>query len=65
MRGSKKSRRGFGAEIIGFIVGLRHLRGLMTYLFSLDPGDSWMVVVILNFFNYIVRWILCYRSARA
>jgi len=56
--GVGKLAGGFGTGIIGFIVGCVIYWGLMTYLFSLDPGDSWMVVVILNVFNFIVRWAL-------
>lgn len=28
---------------------------LMIYLFSMDPGDSWMVVILLSVFDRIVR----------
>ncbi len=44
---------GFG--IIGFPVALGVYWTTLTYLFSMDPGDSWMVVILLAVFDWIVR----------
>lgn len=30
----------------------------LIYLFSMDPGDSWMVVCLLAVFDYICKWVL-------
>lgn len=45
----------FGFGVISFPIALGLYWGLLTYLFSMDPGDSWMVVMILSVFDYIVR----------
>jgi hypothetical protein len=31
---------------------------LLIYLFSMDSGDSWMVVMVLSVFSFIVRWAI-------
>jgi len=31
---------------------------LLIYLFSMDPGDSWIVVVLLAVFDFIARWLI-------
>jgi hypothetical protein len=47
---------GFGA--IGFPIALGIYWSTMIYLFSMDPGDSWLVVVILAIFYRIMRIVL-------
>jgi len=47
---------GFG--IIGFPIALGLYWGLLIYLFSMDPGDSWMVVMVLTVFDRMLRWLL-------
>jgi hypothetical protein len=44
--------------VIGFPVALGIYWTLLIYLFSMDPGDSWMVVVILAVFQWILRLVL-------
>jgi hypothetical protein len=44
--------------IISFPVALGIYWGLLIYLFNMDPGDSWMVVIILSIFDGLVRWIM-------
>jgi hypothetical protein len=44
--------------IISFPVALGIYWGLLIYLFSMDPGDSWMVVILLAVFDGLIRWIL-------
>ena len=44
--------------VIGFPVALGVYWVLLTYLFSMDPSDSWMVVVILAIFSWILRTVL-------
>ena len=31
---------------------------LLIYLFSMDSGDSWLVVMILTVFSFMVRWLI-------
>ncbi len=45
----------FGFGVIGFPVALGVYWGMMIYLFDMDPGDSWLVVVILAIFYRILR----------
>jgi hypothetical protein len=47
---------GFGA--IGFPIALGIYWATLIYLFSMDPGDSWLVVVILAIFYRIMRIVL-------
>jgi hypothetical protein len=53
---------GFGggmmAGMISFPVALAIYWILLTYLFSMDSGDSWMVVILLAIFDAVVRWVL-------
>jgi hypothetical protein len=44
--------------IIGFPIAIGAYWTLLIYLFSMDPGDSWMVVVILAVFYRILRVVL-------
>jgi len=44
--------------VIGFPVALGVYWTTLIYLFSMDPGDSWMVVVILAIFYRILRMVL-------
>ena len=44
--------------VIGFPIAIGVYWTLLTYLFSMDPGDSWMVVVILAVFYRILRMVL-------
>lgn len=58
--GVEKMAGGTGAfaGMLSFPVALAIYWTLLIYLFSMDPGDSWMVVCILSFFDFIVRWVL-------
>jgi DNA-directed RNA polymerase subunit RPC12/RpoP len=54
---------GFGGGLLGFgVMGLPVALVVywccVTYLFSMDPGDAWLVVVILAVFYRIVRTVL-------
>jgi len=58
-----KYAAGFGRGIFGFgVIGIPVAAGVywtaLIYLFDMDPGDSWMVVVILVVYYEIVRTIL-------
>jgi hypothetical protein len=58
-----KYAAGFGRGILGFgVVGLPVALAVywttLIYLFDMDPGDSWMVVVLLAVYYTIVRTIL-------
>jgi hypothetical protein len=44
--------------VIGFPIALGVYWTLLIYLFSMDPGDSWLVVVILAVFSRILRIVL-------
>jgi hypothetical protein len=46
------------AGMISFPVALAIFWLLLIYLFSMDSGDSWMVVILLAVFDGIVRWAL-------
>jgi hypothetical protein len=46
------------SSLISFPIALAIYWTLLIYLFSMDPGDSWMVVVLLAVFDSIVRWVL-------
>ncbi len=48
----------FGPGAIGLPVATAIYWLLMIYLFSMDPGDSWLVVVILSIFYRILRVVL-------
>ncbi len=54
----EKFSAGFGGAMISFPVAIGIYWSLLIYLFSMDPGDSWMVVVILSIFDRIVRFVL-------
>jgi len=58
--GVAKMSGGTGAfeGMISFPVALAIYWGLLIYLFSMDPGDSWFVVILLAVFDFIVRWVL-------
>jgi DNA-directed RNA polymerase subunit RPC12/RpoP len=47
---------GFGAIQLPITLGVYWVT--LTYLFSMDPGDSWLVVVILVIFSIILRVLL-------
>jgi hypothetical protein len=47
---------GWGA--VGFPTAMGLYWGLLIYLFSMDPGDSWLVVICLSVFDRIVRTVL-------
>jgi hypothetical protein len=44
--------------VIGFPIAMATYWILLTYLFTMDPGDSWLVVVILTVFSRILRIVL-------
>ncbi len=46
---------GFGSTFFTLPISTGIYWGLITYLFSMDPGDSWLVVIILNVFDFIIR----------
>ncbi|HSV14325.1 MAG TPA: hypothetical protein VLI90_08700 [Tepidisphaeraceae bacterium] len=48
----------FGMGIISWPIALGMYWGFFIYLFSMDPGDSWMVVMILSIIDYLARWVL-------
>ena len=48
----------FGFGVIGFPIALAIYWSMLTYLFSMDAGDSWMVVVLLAVFYRIIRVVL-------
>jgi len=48
----------FGYGVLGFPIALGVYWSLLIYLFDMDPGDSWMVVVILAVFYRILRIVL-------
>jgi len=48
----------FGYGVAGFPVALGAYWSLLIYLFDMDPGDSWLVVVILSIFYRILRIVL-------
>ncbi len=48
----------FGYGAIGFPIALGIYWACLIYLFSMDPGDSWLVVIILSIFYWISRIVL-------
>lgn len=48
----------FGFGVIGLPIALAVYWITITYLFTMDPGDAWLVVVILAIFYRILRTIL-------
>jgi hypothetical protein len=44
--------------VIGFPIAMAVYWTLLTYLFSMDPGDSWLVVIIITVFSRILRIVL-------
>jgi hypothetical protein len=48
----------FGFGVIGFPIALGIYWSTLTYLFSMDPGDSWLVVIIIAVFYRIIRIVL-------
>ena len=44
--------------VIGWPVALGMYWGLLIYLFSMDPGESWLVVICLSIFDRIMRTVL-------
>jgi hypothetical protein len=48
----------FGWGVIGYPVAIGLYWGLMIYLFSMDPADSWFVVVCLSVADRILRTVL-------
>jgi hypothetical protein len=49
---------GIGYSMISFPIALGVYWVLLIYLFSMDSGDSWLVVLLLNIFDYIIRLVL-------
>ena len=58
--GTAKLAGGTGAfeGLLSFPVALACYWLLLIYLFSMDPGDSWIVVILLAVFDFIVRWVI-------
>jgi hypothetical protein len=54
------TRGGMFSGMLSFPVALCVYWVLLTYLFSMDPGDSWLVVMLLAVFDMIVRWALLF-----
>lgn len=48
----------FGYGVVGFPIALGAYWSLLIYLFDMDPGDSWMVVILLAIFYRILRIVL-------
>jgi hypothetical protein len=46
------------AGVVSFPVALCIYWVLMIYLFNMDAGDSWLVVMLLSVFDSLVRWLL-------
>ena len=51
---------GFFNGMLSFPVVLAIYWGLITYLFSMDGGDAWLVVILLAVFDFILRWVLLF-----
>lgn len=49
---------GMFGMMISFPVSLGVYWALLIYLFSMDAGDSWLVVVVLSVFDYIIRTVI-------
>jgi hypothetical protein len=47
---------GYGAVSFSIALGIYWV--LLTYLFAMDPGDSWMVVCIISFLAFVLRMVL-------
>jgi hypothetical protein len=47
---------GYGAVSFSIALGIYWV--LLTYLFAMDPGDSWMVVCIIAFLAFVLRMVL-------
>lgn len=47
-----------GYSMISFPVALAAYWAMLIYLFDMDQGDSWYVVILLACFDYIVRLVL-------
>jgi hypothetical protein len=58
--GVEKFAGGGGAfsGMISFPILLAVVWILLIYLFSMDASDSWMVVMVLSVFDFIVRWVI-------
>ncbi len=46
--------------LISFPISLGVYWLLLIYLFSMDPADSWTVVILLALFDFLVRWALVF-----
>ncbi|WP_428940358.1 hypothetical protein [Fontivita pretiosa] len=51
---------GMFGYMLSFPIALGTYWILLTYLFSMDSGDSWLVVMLLAVFDMIVRWALLF-----
>lgn len=49
---------GFFDGLLSFPVAVAIYWMLLIYLFSMDAGDSWLVVILLAVFDNIVRWVI-------
>jgi hypothetical protein len=58
MSGGTGGGTGFGFGVIGWPIAIGMYWALLIYLFSMDPGDSWLVVVVLSIFDRLVRTVL-------
>jgi hypothetical protein len=47
---------GYGAVSFSIALGIYWV--CLTYLFAMDPGDSWMVVCIISFLAFVLRMVL-------
>lgn len=50
----------FGYGMMSFPIAMGIYWVLLIYLFSMDSGDSWMVVILLSFFDQIVKMALVF-----
>jgi hypothetical protein len=49
---------GFFDGMLSFPIAVAIYWILLIYLFSMDAGDSWLVVILLAVFDNIVRWVI-------
>lgn len=56
----KLAGNGFFSSMVSFPAVLGIYWVLLIYLFSMDSGDSWMVVMLMTVFSFIARWILVF-----
>lgn len=63
--GLEKGGAGGLSMLISYPVSIGVYWLLLIYLFSMEPGDSWMVVVLLSAFARIVQWVILFLLLNA